>query len=125
MSLEGWILFLHVASSHSHTLTHFVILPSALHFLPSLSLSKKFNAYADQGRYKKNYLISAPQEVTQLMVDVVSDSSIQVQWGPPARSNGILTHYTVNVFNQLTGYIFSSQVNPMDTEVITVQNLSK
>ena len=59
------------------------------------------------------------------MVDVLSDSSIQVQWGPPAWSNGILTHYTVIVFNQLTGYTFSSQVNPMDTEVVTVQNLSK
>ena len=67
---------------------------------------------------------TAPQEVTQLMVDVLSDTSIQVQWGPPAQSNGILIHYTIIVFNQLTGYIFSSQVNPMDAEVVTVQSLS-
>lgn len=59
------------------------------------------------------------------MVDVLSDTSIQVQWGPPLQSNGILIHYTVVVFNQQTGYIFSTQVNPMDAEVITVQDLSK
>ena len=59
------------------------------------------------------------------MVDVLSDTTIQVQWGPPALSNGILIHYTVIVYNQLTGYIFSSQINPVDAEVITVQDLSK
>lgn len=58
------------------------------------------------------------------MVDALSDTSIQVQWGPPARSNGILIHYTIIVLNQLNGYTFSSQVSPMDAEVVTVQNLS-
>ena len=57
------------------------------------------------------------------MVDVISDSSIQVQWGPPARANGILTHYTVTVFNRETGFDFSAQVNTSAAEVITVPGL--
>ena len=59
-----------------------------------------------------------------MVVDIISDNSIQVQWGPPARANGILTHYTVTVFNQETGFDFSSQINASDAEVITVTGLS-
>ena len=69
------------------------------------------------------YFCSAPQEVSQMMVDVITDSSIQVQWGPPARANGILTHYTVIVFNQETGFDFSTEVNTSAAEVITVPGL--
>ena len=59
-----------------------------------------------------------------MVVDVISNSSIQVQWGPPARTNGILTHYTITVFNQETGFDFSSQINASDADVITVNGLS-
>ena len=69
------------------------------------------------------YFCSAPQEVSQMMVDVITDSSIQVQWGPPAQANGILTHYTVIVFNQETGFDFSTEVNTSAAEVITVPGL--
>ena len=69
-------------------------------------------------------MYTAPQEVTQLMVDVINDSSIEIQWGPPARSNGILTHYSIEVFNQLTGFNFSSQVDILDADVIIVSGLS-
>ena len=58
-----------------------------------------------------------------MVVDVISDSSIQVQWGPPARANGILTHYTVIVFNRETGFDFSTEVNTSAAEVITVPGL--
>ena len=58
-----------------------------------------------------------------MTVDIISDSSIQVQWGPPARANGILTHYTVIVFNRETGFDFSTEVNTSAAEVITVPGL--
>ena len=58
------------------------------------------------------------------MVDAISDSSIQVQWGPPARANGILTDYTITVFNRETEFDFSTQVNASVAEVITVGGLS-
>ena len=67
---------------------------------------------------------SAPQEVTQLVIDVISDSNILVQWDPPARANGILTYYTVMVFSMLTGYNFSSQVDSMDEEEASISGLS-
>ena len=68
-------------------------------------------------------MYTVPDEVTQLMVNVINDSSIEVQWGPPVRSNGILTHYSIEVFNQLTGLNFSSQVNALDAEVFIVSGL--
>ena len=55
--------------------------------------------------------------MTQLVVDVISDSNILVRWDPPARANGILTYYTVVIFNKLTGYNFSSQISSIDEEV--------
>ena len=58
------------------------------------------------------------------MVDVINDSSIEIQWGPPVRSNGILTHYSIEVFNKLTEFSFSSQVNALDAEVFIVNGLS-
>ena len=69
-------------------------------------------------------LYTVPQEVTQLMVDVINDSSIEIQWGPPAHSNGILTHYSIEVFNKLTGFNFSSRVNALDAGVFIVSGLS-
>ena len=55
--------------------------------------------------------------MTQLVVDVISDSNILVRWDPPARVNGILTYYTVVIFNKRTGYNFSSQISSIDEEV--------
>ena len=69
-------------------------------------------------------MFTAPLEVTQVMVDVISDTSIQVQWGPPTQSNGILTHYTVVVFNELTSFNSSTQVDVSDADVLTVTGLS-
>ena len=71
------------------------------------------------------HYIIAPQEVTQMMVHIINDSTVQVQWGPPARSNGILTNYTIVVSNQLTAFNFSSQVNASDALMVTVTGLSK
>ena len=72
------------------------------------------------------YFGSAPQEVTQLVVDVISNSSILVRWSPPAHTNGLLTYYTIVVFNKLTGYNFSSQVDSssMDEEEVAISGLS-
>ena len=69
-------------------------------------------------------LFTAPLEVTQVIIDVISDTSIQVQWGPPTQSNGILTHYTVVVFNELTSFNFSTQIDVSDADVLTVTGLS-
>ena len=57
-------------------------------------------------------------------VDAISDSSIQVQWGPPHRANGILTHYTITILNRETWFDFSTQVNALAAEVITATGLS-
>ena len=70
------------------------------------------------------HVCSAPQEVTQLVVDVVSDSSVIVRWSPPARANGILIDYKVVVFNILTGYNFSSQVNFLEDREVSISGLS-
>ena len=69
-------------------------------------------------------MYTAPQEVTQLMVDVINDSSIEVQWGPPARSNGILTHYTIDVFSLVSEFNFSSIVDASSVTEITISGLS-
>ena len=66
----------------------------------------------------------APQEVTHVVIDVVSDSSILVRWDPPARANGILTYYIVVVFNKLTGYNSSSQVDSTVDEEVSISGLS-
>ena len=62
--------------------------------------------------------------MTQVIVDVISDTSIQVQWGPPTQSNGILTNYTVVVFNELTSFNSSTQVDVSDADVLTITGLS-
>ena len=62
--------------------------------------------------------------MTQVIVDVISDTSIQVQWGPPTQSNGILTHYTVVVFNELTSFNISTQIDVSDADVLTITGLS-
>lgn len=70
------------------------------------------------------YISAAPQEVTQLVVNVISDNSVLVRWSPPARANGILTYYSVIVFSEIAGYNFSSQVDAVDDEEATISGLS-
>lgn len=60
--------------------------------------------------------------MTQLVASAISDTSVYMQWDPPARANGVLTNYTVVVFNVLTGYNFSTQVSE---EEVTITGLSK
>ena len=66
----------------------------------------------------------APQEVTQMMVHIINDSTVQVQWGPPARLNGVLTNYTIVVSNLVNGSNFSSQVDASDAQMVTITGLS-
>lgn len=66
----------------------------------------------------------APQKVTQLVVRVISDNSVSVQWSPPVRANGILTYYSVLVFNKRAGYNSSSQVDANDDGEVTIHGLS-
>ena len=40
---------------------------------------------------------TAPSEVTNFLVGVLSDTSLIIFWGPPERPNGILTHYAYTV----------------------------
>ena len=62
--------------------------------------------------------------MTQLVVDVVSDNSVIVRWSPPVHANGILTYYTVVVFNKQVGYNFSSQVNSLEDREVSISGLS-
>ena len=66
----------------------------------------------------------APQKVTQLVVSVISDNSVRVQWSPPVRANGILTYYSVLVFNKRAGYNSSSQIDANDDGEVTIHGLS-
>ena len=99
--------------------------PSSVHETRTAQARTLDSYYGCQSNsYVCLFVCSAPQEVTQIMVDVVSDNNIQVQWGPPARANGILTHYTVTVINQETGFDFSTRVNASAAEVVAVPGLS-
>ena len=40
---------------------------------------------------------TAPSEVTNFLVSVLSDTSLVIFWGPPERPNGILTRYAYTV----------------------------
>ena len=48
--------------------------------------------------------------MNDLVVEVLSDSSILVQWDPPTQPNGIITYYNVTVFNEMSGFKFTAEV---------------
>ena len=72
-----------------------------------------------------SYYYTAPSEVKNLAVDVISNEIIDVLWDPPTQPNGILTHYTVIVLNERTGFNFSTTVPASDYTEITVTGLRK
>lgn len=67
----------------------------------------------------------APSEVSSVLIDVISNESIDVLWDPPTRPNGILTYYSVIVFNEMTGFNFSMTVPASEYTEITVTGLRK
>ena len=48
-----------------------------------------------------------------------------MQWDPPVYPNGILTNYDVIVFNRLTEFNFSGQINVSDAREMLVTELGK
>ena len=75
--------------------------------------------------YNNNYSYIAPSEVNNLVIDAVSNEVIDVLWDPPTRPNGILTHYTIIVFNEMTEFNFSTTVPASDYTEATVTGLRK
>ena len=70
-------------------------------------------------------LYIAPSEVNNLVIDVISNEIIDVLWDPPTRPHGILTHYTIIVFNEMTGFNFSTMVSASDYAEATITRLRK
>ena len=68
---------------------------------------------------------TVPSEVSNVVISVISNSSILVQWGPPTHPNGVLTYYDVIVFNILTKFNVSAQINVSDTRQMIVTEMGK
>ena len=68
---------------------------------------------------------AAPSEVNNIVIDVISNEIIDVQWDPPSQPNGILTQYTIIVFNEMTGFNFSTTIPASDDTEATVTGLRK
>lgn len=69
-------------------------------------------------------LYIAPSRVNNVVVIVTSNTSITVIWDPPMNSNGILTNYSVIVFNEATEFNFVDFVSP-DTQEVSASGLRK
>ena len=72
-----------------------------------------------------SHIHEVPSEVNHVVINVTSDSSILVQWDPPTYPNGILTFYDVIVFNILTNFNFSAQIDVLDTREVIVTEMGK
>ena len=68
-------------------------------------------------------LCVAPSRVNNVVIGVLTNSSITVTWNPPSAPNGILTNYDIIVFNELTGFYFLRTIHSLDEEVVTVEGL--
>lgn len=68
---------------------------------------------------------AAPSMPTGVMVQVTSNSSLMVRWNPPTRPNGILTNYTVRIYNVMNNYYSEFSLHPYDTRSISVDDLGK
>ena len=68
---------------------------------------------------------TVPSEVNNLVVDAISNEIIDVLWDPPTHPNGILTYYTITVFNEMTGFNFSRTLPASDFTETTVTGLRK
>ena len=68
---------------------------------------------------------TVPSEVNNLVVDVISNEIIDVLWDPPTHPNGILTYYTITVFNEMTGFNFSRTLPATDFTETTITGLRK
>ena len=63
--------------------------------------------------------------MSNVVISVISNSSILVQWDPPTHPNGILTYYDVIVFNILTNFSVSAQISVSDTQEMIVTDMGK
>ena len=73
--------------------------------------------------YTQCHTYEVPSEVNHVVIKVTSNSSVLIQWAHPTHPNGILTYYDVIVFNDLTKFNFSVQVDVKDTREVTVTEM--
>ncbi len=66
---------------------------------------------------------AAPSVPTGVMVWVTSNSSLTVGWDPPTMPNGVLTNYTVRIYNLMNSYYSEFNLHPYDTRSVSVDNL--
>ena len=57
--------------------------------------------------------------------DVISNSTIVIEWDPPLSPNGILIYYNVEINHQLSGYSYSSRLLPSEPRAVNVTGLCK
>ena len=70
------------------------------------------------------FLHVAPSRVNNVVVVATSNTSIIVRWDPPTNPNGILTNYSVFVFNNATEFNFTKFASS-DTQEASVSGLRK
>ena len=66
-----------------------------------------------------------PSMPTGVVVQVTSNSSLTVGWDPPTLANGVLTNYTVRIYNTLNSYYAEFNLHPFDPRSVSVDNLGK
>ena len=62
--------------------------------------------------------------MNNIIIDAISNTSILVRWDPPTYPNGILTNYSIIVFNEATGFNFT-EIHSSDTSEVLVSGLRK
>ena len=68
---------------------------------------------------------AAPSAPTGVVVRVTSNSSLTVAWDPPTMPNGVLTNYTVRIYNVRNNYNTVFNLHPYDTRFVSVDDLGK
>lgn len=68
---------------------------------------------------------TAPSKVNNLVIEVLSNTSIYILWDPPTRPNGILIYYNITVFNEMSGFNFSTEIPAFEEHEVIVTGLRK
>ena len=94
-----------------------------------LSVEVSANTSAGEGPRSDVHMIrtaQAPPSVpTGVVVQVTSNSSLTVEWDPPIMANGVLTNYTVRIYNMLNSYYTEFNLHPFDSRSVSVDDLGK
>ena len=110
------------------TLTGTYTLPGLLPY-QLVSVAVSANTSAGEGPRSEVDTIrtaqAAPSVPTGVMVQVTSNSSLTVGWDPPSMPNGVLTNYTVRIYNLMTNYSSEFNLHPYDTRSVSVDDLGE